>query len=578
MRLINVDLITFLFTILIALWEPLLLLLHRLHKKRGRSAALPLFLSAVPMLLGVVHCAFFYISHVPALTLQRYGPLYLACVLSVIRQLMRGSQYRLRILSVLLTVCSGVCLVYTDCYQEDETFRNGSRMDYTQAFLTLTEDMQRQYPLSDWKEIDYDALRAELLPLVEEAQANNDPQLYYKALRRYCDAFYDGHVQIGWLTEEGQAALTNAGYDSYGNDCGLSLITLDSGETVAVLSQYDSCAKDKLLEAGIHTGTVITAWDGVPMDEALAAFTAEIYFRKMPSVAANEDFLKPLYLAGQCEVGMTIDYLDDAGETRQYVIEEDAIQPRMHWMNILVTHPDAFFQQGAFENYTTEMLSDDCGYLYVGAEEYSPFWDFIAPKMISAPMLRHELEEKLDAMREQGMEKLILDLRNNSGGYIVFAETVVSLFADEAVFISQTDSEPYYSESDGAYADLEIVVLVNSNCISSGDMLAAAMAELDHVTVMGLTTTNHSTQANIHTMVMSDGLFEVAYPAILNVGMDGKPYMDTDPQRQATLVPDVKIPLTLETVHALWEDGRDFELEYALEWLETAPKAPNICQ
>lgn len=571
MRLINTDAITFLFTLFIALWTLFLLIWRSIRKKQQRTPSWLRFMGLFPMLLCIAHYAFFHIRNVPSLTLLRYGPLYLACVLLALWQLFYSEKRWYRMISAATFLCSGLCLIYTDCYQEDETFRNGSRLNYTEAFLTLTEDMQRQYPLSRWKGIDYDALRAELLPLVEEAQANHDAQLYYKALRQYCDAFYDGHVQIGWLTEEGEAALSDAVFESYGNDCGLSMITLDSGETIAVLNKYDSYPKDKLIEAGIHTGTVITAWDGVPIHEALDAFTAEIYRGNMPSVAGNEDFLKPLYLAGQCVAGTTFDYLDDAGNPQQYVIEEDAIQMGMYWMNILDTHPDAFFRQGAYSNYTAKMCSADCGYLYVGAEEYSPFWDFIGAAAFSAPMLRSELEKKLSTLREQGMTKLILDLRNNSGGYMVFAQTIVSLFADEAVFISQTDDEPYYSESDGAYADLEIVVLVNSNCISSGDLIASAMAQLDHVTLMGLTTTNHSTQANYHSMVMSDGLFKVAYPALLNVGTDGSPYMDTDSERSPSLLLDVKIPLTAETVCALLDDERDFELEYALAWLDKTP-------
>ncbi len=106
-----------------------------------------------------------------------------------------------------------------------------------------------------------------------------------------------------------------------------------------------------------------------------------------------------------------------------------------------------------------------------------------------------ELEEKLQALRSQGMEKLILDLRWNPGGLLQQAWKVANRFLEPNDLIVYTKGR-LKRESDFEYravghverVDLPMVVLVNKGSASASEIVSGALQDHDRALVVGETT------------------------------------------------------------------------------------------
>lgn len=114
---------------------------------------------------------------------------------------------------------------------------------------------------------------------------------------------------------------------------------------------------------------------------------------------------------------------------------------------------------------------------------------YIAITKFSRP-LTSQMENALKELEQMGMQKLIIDLRNNSGGYLDSAETTASLFLEKGKLIysleDKTTKEDYIDKTSEA-KDYPIVVLINNNSASSAEILAAALKDSYGATLVGQT-------------------------------------------------------------------------------------------
>lgn len=105
-----------------------------------------------------------------------------------------------------------------------------------------------------------------------------------------------------------------------------------------------------------------------------------------------------------------------------------------------------------------------------------------------------EMQQALETLYEQGMDQLLLDLRNNSGGYLQQAINVLSEFVggkQRLVYTRgrSTDSErSYYGPDEAKYEKLPIIVLASNGSASASEIVAGAIQDLDRGLVVGQTT------------------------------------------------------------------------------------------
>lgn len=118
-----------------------------------------------------------------------------------------------------------------------------------------------------------------------------------------------------------------------------------------------------------------------------------------------------------------------------------------------------------------------------------------------------ELRAKLKTLNAQSLNGVLLDLRNNPGGYLDQAVDVTSIFQDHGEVVSEVDRESQkktLSVSGNAFlADIKIVVLVNGGSASAAEIVAGALQDSGRATIIGTQTFGKGTVQDYQTL--SDG-------------------------------------------------------------------------
>ncbi len=119
-----------------------------------------------------------------------------------------------------------------------------------------------------------------------------------------------------------------------------------------------------------------------------------------------------------------------------------------------------------------------------------------------------DLTKALAKLREQHMQSLILDLRNNPGGLLTSAVEVSEQFLPKGkVVVSikgrQGKAEEYAADGDAPILDLPMIVLVNEGSASASEIVAGAMQDWGRAVVVGTTTFG---KGSVQTIIpLSDG-------------------------------------------------------------------------
>ncbi len=101
-----------------------------------------------------------------------------------------------------------------------------------------------------------------------------------------------------------------------------------------------------------------------------------------------------------------------------------------------------------------------------------------------------EFSDALAALRAQGAQALVVDLRDNGGGWVDAAISIGDLFLDEGILAYSQDrygNREDYKTTDGK-DDIPLVFLVNENSASASEILSGGLQNLGRATVVGQTT------------------------------------------------------------------------------------------
>jgi carboxyl-terminal processing protease len=101
-----------------------------------------------------------------------------------------------------------------------------------------------------------------------------------------------------------------------------------------------------------------------------------------------------------------------------------------------------------------------------------------------------EFMEAMQSLKKQGLQKLILDLRNNGGGFIDQAVNIADEFLDNNKLIVYTKGvnvpkEEYRARKEGLFEKGNLVVLVDELTASASEILAGALQDWDRATIIG---------------------------------------------------------------------------------------------
>ncbi|NPV75610.1 MAG: S41 family peptidase [Anaerolineae bacterium] len=173
----------------------------------------------------------------------------------------------------------------------------------------------------------------------------------------------------------------------------------------------------------------------------------------------------------------------------------------------------------------------------------------------------NDLHQKLKELMANDPKGLILDLRNNGGGYLNTAIDVVSEFIPGnkvAMYEEMSDGtrRTFTTKRGGLATDIPLVVLVNEGTASASEITAGAIQDYQRGQLVGMTTFGKGSVQNWIPLDNDQGAVRITIARWL-----------TPKERQINkigLTPDVEVEFTEEDFKA----GRDPQLEKALELLQ----------
>lgn len=123
-----------------------------------------------------------------------------------------------------------------------------------------------------------------------------------------------------------------------------------------------------------------------------------------------------------------------------------------------------------------------------------------------------EMTDAIESLREQGMERLLLDLRSNGGGLLDQAVLVSGLFVPQGSRIVETrgrlseSHQTFYAEEGMEPLGLPLVVLVNNGTASAAEILAGAVQDHDVGIVAGTETWGKGLVQTVYNLSYGSGI------------------------------------------------------------------------
>jgi carboxyl-terminal processing protease len=122
------------------------------------------------------------------------------------------------------------------------------------------------------------------------------------------------------------------------------------------------------------------------------------------------------------------------------------------------------------------MLDDTTGYIL-----QSGFTENVA----------NDIRSRVTELKKQGMKRLVLDLRGNSGGLMSEAIGIVSIFVPKgSLVVTSKGNNPdsykeYRTSTEPLDTEIPIIVMIDSGSASSSEIVSGALQDMDRAVIMG---------------------------------------------------------------------------------------------
>lgn len=121
------------------------------------------------------------------------------------------------------------------------------------------------------------------------------------------------------------------------------------------------------------------------------------------------------------------------------------------------------------------MATPDAGYIRVSKFSRSTFMEF---------------SQAVERLSKEGMNRLVIDLRDNSGGYFDQALLMSNMFLPKDSLIVYLEGrkrprEDYKADGKGKFQDLNLSLLINEGSASSSEIFAGALQDNHRATIVG---------------------------------------------------------------------------------------------
>lgn len=319
----------------------------------------------------------------------------------------------------------------------------------------------------------------------------DDETLVEGALKGYVEALGDPYTE--YYTKEEMEKLMDT---TNGNYVGIGIYMLVDKEkqTIVVLKPMENSPAE---QAGILAGDIITKVDG------------EGYTLDTITEVSNK-------IKGKAGTKVKLEI--KRGEKEIFEIEVER-------KKILISHIN------------TKVLKDNIGYIYIS--------DFDGG-------CADEFTQKYKELKKQGIEKLIIDIRNNGGGIVDEAINILKLITDKGdtllITKDKNENEKITKNDKDHIINMPIVVLTNEYSASASEIMTGALKDNEKATIIGTITYGKGVIQTIHTLADGSGLkittneyYTPKYYKINKVGIEPNIKVDVPEEyKNKTTIPEEK--------------------------------------
>lgn len=451
-----------------------------------------------------------------------------------------------------------------------------SELPFTEAYQRTIDLLAKNYPLGEWKGIDWEKARNRYLPEIALAESNSDLQAFCRVFSQFAfNTIRDGHTWLTVISEDApvRQAFTNFVASERGGSFGLTLASLDNGKVVVASLRPGEPAD---LE-GIQVGDEIITWNGTPIADELAKIDLLWALQGTPSDEGASRLANTFIGRGKpgSQADLVVRSASDGIVSSITLNATD--DPLGHMFDIAELGSTA----PGNDVFDFRWMNGGIAYLAISALLPDvPETGFESDEAMLAAGMEY-VETFKDYMRTvttAGGKDLIIDLRGNEGGADILGAMMVSCLTRDSWFYTQNvyldDNGEWVNEDDPFAVSMiepegeplfegDILVLVDSNTVSAGEGFAYHLQKLPNARVIGTTRTNGS-YAWVGSCVILPGGLVYSFPSGPALDENFQIMIDVDRNGVGGVCPDIRIPMSLNRVMRE-ANGEDVELSAAVE-------------
>jgi carboxyl-terminal processing protease len=170
-----------------------------------------------------------------------------------------------------------------------------------------------------------------------------------------------------------------------------------------------------------------------------------------------------------------------------------------------------------------------------------------------------DFDNALKKLKGSGMNKLIVDLRNNPGGLLNVAVDTVRLFVGQSKLIVYTEGrrqprQEFRADSKAPYESLPMVILVNRGSASGSEIFAGALQDYHRALIMGMESFGKGSVQSVIPLADGSGL---RLTTAKYYTPSGRTFHRDEKTGKGGITPDIVIEVSREDEAKLQQQGEE---------------------
>ncbi len=344
-----------------------------------------------------------------------------------------------------------------------------SELGYVEAFNAFVDQLSKEYAFTEYKGIDWEALREEFLPRFQAAESADNVLVYRRALRDFAWSIPDGHISGPQIIEDFREATAGG--------LGIAIRELDDGRTIVNFLAENSPAAD----AGILYGAEVLTINGLDVGEAISQTVAH----SGPFSTDHYKRLQQMRYASRFPLDTEVDisWQNPGNETIESATLIAVPESASFAFSSFNVGRDAFDQPVEYD-----LLEDGIGYVQI--------YSFSDNELLTVQLW----ERLIRNLNDSQVPGLIVDMRQNGGGSGFLADQMAAYFFNESFVLGNTgrydedlddfyfdsrSEERFYLPAEELRYKGEVAVIVGPNCASACEFFSYDMTIDDRAVIVG---------------------------------------------------------------------------------------------